>query len=208
MKDRPIIFSTPMVQAILDGRKTMTRRIIKIDSMKESIINTQIDPIAAYPGNPKVIGLKGLYACTDNGTLIKCQYGKPGDTLWVKETFTTDLFGRTVYQATDGEVDGVGRKFEWTSSRFMPFAASRIHLEVISIRVERLQDISQDDARREGVFCSNSPIGPCYMDYHSKQCNAMTTARMSFRSLWESINSLESWDANPWVWRIEFKRIN
>ena len=191
MKSRPILFSTEMVQAILDGLKTMTRRIVQTEKFGWNCHEMKFERICTYD-NPKP-NLQAFF--TDNSEFpllgVKCPYGEPGDQLWVRETFTTDLFSRTVYRATDGEVDGVGRKFTWTSSRFMPRAASRITLKITNIKVERLQDITEDDAEKEG---SNLDL-------------ATGTFRYGFASLWESINGKKSWDKNPWVWVIEFEPI-
>jgi hypothetical protein len=152
MKERPILFSAPMVRAILDGRKTQTRRVIKEKLMR------------------------GEGAHVNN-----CQYGKPGDRLWVRETFCYhDYLARYLYKA-DG-VTGV----KWKPSIFMPRIASRIMLEITGIRVERLQDISEEDAIAEGW--------PKSSDW--------------YRSLWESINGQGSWVLNPWVWVIEFMVLN
>ena len=144
-----------------------------------------------------------------------CQYGKPGDRLWVRETWCEDLFGRDVYKATDGETDGVGRKFRFHPSIHMPRTASRILLEITDIRVERLQDITEEDAIAEGVERLPGLMSDSYKHYsahlrYSKEllkegCPFTSSARASFCSLWESINGRESLLQNPWVWVISFK---
>ena len=166
MKERPIIFSSPMVRAILDGRKTQTRRDIKEKLM-----------------------------CGEDAHVNNCQYGKPGDRLWVRETFCYhDDLARYLYKA-DG-VTGV----KWKPSIFMPRIASRIMLEITGIRVERLQDISEEDAIAEGVDGENeaAKIGA---EWYEKP-------KRAYRRLWKSINGTGSWDLNPFVWVIEFMVLN
>ena len=171
MKERPILFSGEMVRAILDGRKAQTRRTVK-----GSIV----------VGDPY---------CPP------CPYGAQGCRLWVRETFAyTDQHINYepgwVYRATDpdwSEMEG----FKWKPSIFMPRAASRITLEVERISVERLQDITEEDARAEGVTVSKSiasdRVWPQYKD--------------AYKVLWESINGEGSWAKNPWVWVVEFKKL-
>lgn len=180
-----------MVRAILDGSKTQTRRVAKeFDGLRD------LDKILArFPDQ--------------NG----CRYGKAGDRLWVRETFA-DLQGtgiehrqppdyillRYAYAADTrpGSAADEARKdygIRWTPSIHMPRAASRISLEVTGVRVERLQAISEADARTEGAEGDSHPgtfVGTC---------------RGNFARLWESINGAGSWDANPWVWVVEFKRV-
>ena len=177
MKERPILFSGPMVRAILDGRKTMTRRVVK----PQSLI------ISGHP--PR--------------SIRQCPYGAPGDRLWVRETFAHLTHNDTgegegyIYRA-DGWDDDV----KWKPSIFMPRWASRITLEITDVRVERLQDITNGDAITEGVWTISPNKGRDYMDGGSTICPCGL-----FRSLWEKINGRESWDNNPWVWVIEFRKI-
>ncbi len=186
MRERPILFSGPMVRAILDGRKTQTRRVVKGVS------------------NANCIPVRG--ATVRRGTITHvldaaryCPYGKPGDRLWVRETWAyapaavyakVDRDGPFVY-AADG--DGYGRTLsgQWTPSIHMPRWASRLTLEVTSVRVERLQGISYDDMRAEGMAVAH-PLDPTEV----------------FRETWDSLNATRGfgWDANPWVWVIEFRR--
>lgn len=184
MKERPILFSAPMVNAILDGKKTQTRRVIKghWKEWLESINDiTNLDASCALEN--------------------QCPYGKPGDQLWVRETFHSPTDQVTIYRANWRE-DARARGFDnipntvnwkWTPSIHMPRWASRIQLEITGIRVERLQDISDDDALEEGVDRTNTSI--------------KGYARQRFQNLWQKINGVDSWDQNPWVWVIEFERI-
>ncbi|MBE3120153.1 MAG: hypothetical protein IMZ50_15540 [Candidatus Atribacteria bacterium] len=187
MKDRPILFSGPMVLAILDGRKTQTRRVIKPQ------------PPSYWPKDPAG---------------IRCPYGVPGDRLWVKEAFSkVPLLDETmgaVYRADSEDPDDQiqeGWQFmgRWTSSRFMPKRYARIWMEVVSVRAQWVQNISDEDAMAEGVeadvYGEEIGIAP---RRHGQ------SARINFMELWDSINSKRGfgWDTNPWTWAITFKRAN
>jgi hypothetical protein len=172
MKERPILFSGPMVRAILDGRKTQTRRIIK-----------------PQPGlNNRITKAGRTINITDPKVCDLCPYGKPGDRLWVQESwYESPMTGECKYKA-DGEIVG----WRPRPSIHMPRLASRITLEVTGIRCERLQDISVDDCIAEGMDPHpKAHIGP-YQEYHN---------------LWESIHGEGSCDANPYVFVVEFKRV-
>lgn len=196
IKERPILFSGPMVRAILEGRKTQTRRACKpylqcYDTVSCDSKKTDFD----------------FHFRDGIGQLIQCPYGKPGDRLWVREAFVPNYFdgGRMGYKADWNETAAeYCPEPKWKPSIHMPRAASRILLEITDVRVERVQDISEEDARAEGV--EQWPDGN-YKAY-TKQQGKLTHARDSFRTLWESINGPESWDANPWVWAFTFKKIN
>lgn len=183
MKTRPILCSAPMVQALLEGRKTQTRRIVK--------------PQPNGGPQAEMINLGGAWGLLD-GILSGewcCPYGQPGDLLYVKET-VGKFDGREpdAYEgryAADGEeaFDGWYWKRPLLPSIHMPRWASRLTLRITDVRVERLQDISEDDAYAEGVT-------------HAEWGGM--NAREGFRRLWESIYGTGSWDANPWVWVISF----
>ncbi|WP_440482501.1 hypothetical protein [Serratia marcescens] len=209
MKERPVIFNGEMVRAILDGRKTKTRRVMK----------PQPDPCHRgghwWPSNAfKAMlhieeqmqngqgGWKGLAGDA-------CPLGQVGDRLWVRETFM-DLTG-TGIEATTGKFEGFAYRadtpagsygdevrkeygLKWTPSLHMPRKACRILLEITAVRVERLNDISEEDAKAEGVKAGVSP-GHEHMMH-----------QVAFSELWQSIYGAENWRANPWVWVIEFKR--
>lgn len=187
---RPILFSAPMVRAILDGRKTQTRRIVKPQ------------PTDFTTGPCPCAGTSALWPAVENRGLVAravCPYGLPGDRLWVKETFC-DVSRETskkqfVYRAdlSPAELAEWGETvcLPWKPSIFMPRSASRITLENTAVRMERLQDISEADAKLEG-------------------CCGVTSTHFGFpnyRHVWESINGPSLWDANPWVWVISFKRV-
>lgn len=209
-KERPIIFSTPMVRAILAGTKTQTRRVVKLQppagAEHHSIANV---------GHPwhDIYGHKG---CAVHR--VRCPYGQPGDRLWVRETFM-DMLGTGVEHRPDprgplrryayasdhqpGSYGDEARKsygLRWKPSIHMPRAASRITLEITGVRVERLQDISESDAQAEG--CSLECMTPTGDDSGSA-----IYGPGGYLALWESINGVESWAANPWIWVVEFKRV-
>jgi len=218
MKERPILFSTPMVQAILDGRKTQTRRIIKPQPRcSENHLGLGWDPKqvewANEPFRPVLsddvmyCGNCGEYVQFD-GSGLKIPYGKGGDILWVRETFIPPLrygtINRYIYKAIE-DLDCF--KGYWKPSIFMPKEACRIRLEITNIKVERLRDVSREDAINEGIDSkTGSILGPLYKIYDTKEWNIYPIE--SYKSLWESINGKDSWNLNPWVWVIEFKRVN
>jgi len=202
MTERGMIFNAEMVRAILDGRKTQTRRLLK-DATGPSL---SVDIAEDSPGVAELSWLYGDgpgHEVTERIKLIHCPYGKPGDRIWVRETFG-DCGVRLVYRAdTD---DGAKCKVKrWTPSIHMPRWASRILLEITDVRVERLNDISEEDARAEGIV-----DGGCLNCGEPEPCgcvNPEPDATDAFAYLWQSIYGQENWNANPWVWVIEFKRI-
>lgn len=194
MKERPILFSGEMIRALLAGTKTQTRRVVKLPN------GGYIPPSERKDPN----GWRQL--------LRECKYGQPGDRLWVREAFQImhrgDDWDIPIYRADDiaGHING-----GWRPSIHMPRAACRLVLEITDVRVERLQDISEADALAEGVkrsqrAVSSSAAVPCFWDYQRNQPD-YRDARSSFSSLWESINGAGNWDANPWCWVIEFKKV-
>ncbi|CDY79422.1 Phage-related protein [Caballeronia glathei] len=205
MSERPILFSGPMVRALLDGSKTQTRRVIAQQPSDGWAF--EVPPFFGRISSPHPKkGRFGVFVRRGIGTdfpeidLIPCPYGMPGDSLWVRETWnhapaaigaTRDEDGPFAYAAgyaTESTIDG-----KWRPSIHMPRYASRITLEVTSVRVERLHDITDADALAEGVDRTNTSI-PGY-------------ARERFVRLWTSINGNESWASDPWVWVVEFKKL-
>lgn len=172
MFEKPILFSAQMVRAILEGRKTQTRRVIKPQP------EADLDPST-------------VVAAWDAGFIDeKCQYGKTGDHLWVCENFwidkkTGEILG---YCADDEGKYSKNKTVEKMPSVYMSRSESRITLEITDIRVERLQDISEEDALAEG-FASDGD----------------ESAKIWYSMLWDKINGIGSWDKNPFVWVIEFK---
>lgn len=197
---KPILFSTPMVQAILRGEKTQTRRIVKSDEISEKI------------------------------NLARCKY-KVGDILWVRETFTIlepehceGMSERFYYKADhhdmneDWRLECIrdGYPYKWKPSLFMPRSACRIFLKIKSIRVEKLNNISEADAISEGIIeLSQSRMqhvvnGRQFFNYLKKKelFNEGLTAKESYKTLWQKINGEKSWKENPFVWVYEFERSN
>jgi hypothetical protein len=219
VKERPILFSTPMVKAILEGRKTVTRRVVtdavgwdagfKPTKVKEQ----HRDGIQRWEmRNGTVYGLP----------FFKCPYDS--DVLWVRETWTDEVNGKENWYSffkadfpmTWKDDYGVENTMQvddlkWKPSIFMPKHICRLRLKIKSIRVERLHDITEEDAIREGVevFDKKLPGGELrslFKNYgHSD--GWCYNAKASFYTLWQSINGEESWEANPWVWRIEFEKL-
>lgn len=208
MKERPILFSAPMVRAILDGRKTQTRLAVKPQPSMERDCEPE-----GYNWVPMHKGRELSHH--------QCPYGQPGDRLWVREAFRLfdaqeecacyDLcvcsrhHGKTVYQADEDCGES-----KWKPSIHMPRWASRITLEITGIRVERLQDVSETDAVAEGVE-RYAPDQNYWHEYFANPTGdarrCCLSARESFAGLWKSLYGVDSWYANPWVWAIEFKRI-
>jgi hypothetical protein len=203
-KERPILFNTEMVKAILEGRKTQTRRVMK-SQPTETLLAEYSEINKKYNSNKTHADY--LLEC------IVCPYGEVGDRLWVRETFWVDheapswLYKADLpihWDAKDTEhgddVDIVESDYKWTPSIHMPRDMSRILLEITKIRVERVQDISEEDAKAEGVY----PARFRPFDDGDKQ-----TYKKGFIELWDNINASRKlgWSANPWVWVVEFKQV-
>ena len=189
MKERPILFSGPMVCAILAGRKTQTRRVMKCRMPHDRIV----DMLRYKDADRKPTGEWGL--CSHERVIsehIHCPYGAPGDRLWVRETHYVqsagyaDGSGKLILYKADGDAPTT-----WTPSIHMPRWASRITLEVTEVRIERLQNISAADSVAEG-------------------CDSCTPCDQ-FRALWTFIHTADGpngWAANPWVWVVGFRRVD
>lgn len=236
MKERPIIFSAPMVRAILDGRKTQTRRVVK------GIINADLfEPLGDDGGFLHSSKCTNFCDFACGGHEIACPYGVPGDRLWVRETWCcpdSTKKGGLVGFAADGwcgyrdaagllvphgrilEAPGYKECFpptgartfglkgyggRWRPSIHMPRWASRLTLYITSVRVERLQAISEADAIAEG--CEMDGAFPKEQPHVSGGMVGWDDAREWYADLWDSINGKGSWAANPWVWVVEFRRI-
>ncbi|HHI5242175.1 TPA: hypothetical protein ACP331_000725 [Pseudomonas aeruginosa] len=245
MKERPILFTGPMVRAILEGRKTVTRRVMKPQptpckdgghhwpcKVHQSMLHVERE-------------LQNGEGCWCGLAEAACPHGQPGDRLWVRETWgvisntwnesgnmvdwTPDrpatpirdlpfgsgyYSGHAIYAADGpmewaGDDDGGGEpRSAWKPSIHMPRAISRILLEITAVRVERLHDLSEDQAEAEGT---QGCVPYCQSPYDSDgapACDCMIlTYKESFQALWSSINGAASWAANPWVWAVEFKRV-
>ena len=213
MKYTPILFSTSMVQAILEGRKTMTRRKVKDFGNQKFEVGMWEDDLRPYALEPLVSDKKGLLkgipcSLIDNSHL--CPYGYVGDILWVRETWQwVDIkkdYTGYVYKASGGlDWEMSNEDWKWEPSIFMPKKACRLFLKITDIKVERLHDISEADAICEGIFKAESCGEIMY--YNNKQGGGSLSAKKSFKILWAKINGEESWNANPWVWVISFEQI-
>lgn len=208
---KPILFSTEMVQAILEGRKTQTRRIIKPQT-DENGVGFMKNPPLDWESTYKETWCPWKWDTVEGERVSKfCPYGDIGDILWVRETWQKIItpFGKDafVYKADDDFYkDTIEDWPGWSPSIFMPKEACRLFLKITSIRVERLQGISEQDAIAEGVRkYENRIIQTKYKDYVNAR--PTSSAVESFETLWQSVYGRESWDANPWVWVIEFERI-
>lgn len=211
MKERPILFSAPMVRALLAGTKTQTRRVVKHPHAAD------IDVWADAGGGVWELGVTEAGVSASMGKL-KCPYGQPGDRLWVRETTAVDYFDGPPHHGYRADWSSraadVLPEPKWTPSIHVPRRASRLTLEVTGVRVERLQAISEADAVAEGIERVRGRDVPAAMggnvetwrDYLDPE-RWQTTPRGSYFSLWESINGPGSWAENPWVWVVEFKRV-
>lgn len=214
MTERPILFSAPMVRAILSGSKSQTRRVVK--------------PTPEWIEKSGVLSLKGRVGLPH----VLCPYGQPGSRLWVRETWQhLDNVGQRAHEflphqkhsrhcfflADESDPTTKPLSGRWRPSIHMPRWASRITLEITGVRVERLQDISEADAMAEGVSSVRSlawdrqhfPLWRFEFDEAvAAGCKPPVGPQPSehYRALWESINGPGSWDANPWVWCVSFRR--
>ena len=203
MKERPILMNGAMVRAVLDGSKTQTRRLMK----------PQPVPIPGEPGKhwwpsntaQSMMRVEDGFQKHPGIFDDACPHGQPGDRIWVRETFA-DIGCRLTYRAD--EDDGAHCKVKrWIPSIHMPRADSRILLEIVSVRVERLQDISDADIEAEGIDMDALAEAQERYDSITKDGNASgrATLRMAWRDLWKSTGG--NWEANPWCWAITFKRV-
>lgn len=222
MKERPILFSTPMLQAILAGTKTQTRRVVK----------PQPNGVWSIPPITVVDGRWGSNGCVSD---LRCPYGKPGDRLWVREAWmlptepAEDMITVDYRACLEAETQGCDRVFlddvtdamfqdaqriwdsdvkharsGWRSGIHMPRWASRLLLEITDVRVERLQSISEADAKAEGAPAEFEVDLATFV--HGKSLPA-STHYLGFKHLWRDINGKDSWQANPWAWVVTFKPI-
>ena len=198
-----MIFNGEMVRAILDGRKTQTRRVMKVqpsDGFHPTHNGYDLD-LNAHWYTPGVVDKNGylqpakkdVFGVADENEGYACPFGAVGDRIWVRETFSPvpDHEEPAGCSAILYAADGNGPYGKWVPSIHMPRWASRITLEITGVRVERLNSISDSDASKEGCCIADMESGDCLSDVFSR--------------LWTSIYGDESWKVNPWVWVIEFK---
>ncbi|CDM90435.1 hypothetical protein [Xenorhabdus bovienii] len=247
MKETPIIFNADMVRAILDGRKTQTRRVIQSPAKNMQCQGSEVIRHRALGDKwygDYVFSMRDKHGTWQDYThkqfIAKCPRGQIGDRLWVRETFAVlgnedgcpidwdenlikgdEQQAARIYKAScwqnpsnyglwsipdrDMQYEGT-----WRPSIHMPRWASRITLEVTDIRVERLQDIKEEDALAEGIKTGRFGNKSNWRDgfYAPGDNQPCFSAKEAFKCLWQSIYSEESWNANPWVWVIEFRRVN
>lgn len=204
-KEIPILFSTSMVQAILDDRKSMTRRVVKPQPDENGVEFMPNAPSLDWEQVYKDIWRPWIWDTEEGESIMKdCPYGQPGDLLWVRESWckitnaSKEEDNRLHYRASTGK-----NNFTWKPSIHMMKSDARIWLQVTDVRVERLNDISEEDAIAEGILKINTGY---YKNYLYDTGGIPPFA--SFRSLWQSINGPESWDANPWVWVVSYKVVS
>lgn len=233
MKFIPILFSTPMVQSTLNGRKKQTRRtkgLELINDRPNEFIRLDGYHQDGIPRPARKYDDRFYYAFTGKRsnmvtTVVHCPYGKPGDILWVRENYCPTGSNEYLHNETNKpffyaadiiEKDfaySVMKDYGWKmkTSIHMPKAACRLFLKVKSVRVERLNDITHYDSVAEGIeeldpkSYDFDRIGWRFKDYKG---NSLCKPKASFETLWQSINGEQSWKDNPWVWVIEFERIN
>ncbi|MDZ0181502.1 hypothetical protein [Klebsiella quasipneumoniae] len=217
MKERGMIFNAEMVRAILDGRKTQTRRIMKAQPSEDfTPMNMALE--ADYKARwytPGIVDKDGylqpagkeVFGVANENEGYSCPFGAVGDRIWVRETWARYNIDQDshdmAYRATIPE--DWPESGRWRPSIHMPRWASRITLEITDVRVERLNAISEEDARAEGII-----DGGCLNCGEPEPCgcaNPEPDATDAFAYLWQSIYGQESWNANPWVWVIEFERV-
>ena len=236
IKERPILFSAPMVRAILEGRKTVTRRALNERALKNIGYGVQLGECHELPSegplHPNSIGYYNDF----------CPFGQPGDRLWVRETWTRTGNGdpgyltyRATYPAClPPYLENIppASDIRWKPSIHMFRADSRILLEITDIRVERLQGISDEQAVAEGCFFTDygrkcghggkgwTDVGACpapesthqqregwMWDKTTSHEQCLGAPRWAFANLWNAVNGPDAWDSNPWVWVIEFKQV-
>ena len=237
MKERGVLFNGEMVRAILEGHKTQTRRIMKVQPPDETYkFSTLCDTTARE--ERKHIGAHHFakydgFRQLDSTKYFRSPFGYKGDRLWVRENFSTDAITmypcpKVWYQATEFiKCDGIhtcpkesrgkwadcltcweeeNGKFRWRPSIHMPRKASRITLEITNIRVERLQDISDEDAKAEGVETMQNYADDQWLSCANVRFGTQPN-KFKFGVLWDSIQEQNKWNENPWVWVVEFKKI-
>lgn len=221
IKERPIVFSDEMVRAILEGRKNQTRRVLKPQPLEDD------PPLACEWYTPAIFGANGelrdgrydVFGAYGHEWGVKCPYGAPGDCLWVREAFTLSDADCQAWDLPEAraaheplvfyraDVEGPLPDVKWNPSVHMPKDFSRITLKITSVRVERLQKISEEDAKAEGAHYYDGR-GIWHSGWRHDLKDVHANARSSFARYWDETNKPgRRWSDSPWVWVIEFKRV-
>ncbi|WP_226647970.1 hypothetical protein [Microbulbifer variabilis] len=216
-QEKPILFNAQDVRAILDGRKTQTRRLIKPQPFNGVNDEEAIKQMGGLPAGRSLY--QEINSAWQSGFVdINCSYGEPGDRLWVRETFGYEVRSlggspheQIVYRASKPDAvrcydcNGMEQPIKWKPSIHMPRWASRITLEITNVRVERIQGINGDDAIAEGIqsWIDSFKARPTYHQNSNLGGYPVT----AFSRMWKSIYGDDYWDKNPWVWVIEFRRV-
>lgn len=220
--ERPIILKPHEVRGILEGRQTQVRRIVKPQPPEETgrVVCDHYNPAVVdrygdlQPG-PQIYG-----AFDDYGEWgAKCPYGQPDDRLWVRETWRNKSIDISTAEKPNNFLEGAGREFKvdapdtdsrfrWQSPACMPRWASRLLLEIVSVRVERLQDISDEDAVAQGCKAVRDHCHVFAGSGYDKAGLCHGTPTIAFGCFWDDIHGQDSWSANPWVWVVEFKLVD
>jgi hypothetical protein len=211
VKERPILFSGSMIRAILDGRKTQIRRVVAPQQPKVSMCDPYYLELTERDGS--------VTCYTTTQFTKRCPHGHPGDRLWVKETIrrvAPDGLGCARFAADDEPtaIDTWPWKRDVLTAIHTPRGASRITLELTEVRVQRLQEISEDDARAEGVEPYTPPHGHISPEQRvpgpgfDRVRLGDQPHRLPFADLWDTINGKRApWESNPWVWALTFRRL-
>lgn len=219
VKTKPILYATEMVQAILEGRKTQTRRTKGLEEInKKPDFYRYNRPCDQFDDFPKDCHIFLDDKINTGAYIVKCPY-EIGDILWVRETFTgieqNDGKLKYHYKADSNWALDKALKIYWKPSIHMPKEAARLFLKITNIRVERLFEISEEDAISEGIECKIVENMKEYRAYLVKDSEHVfgknsypDTPQCSFLELWEKINGKESVNSNPWVWVIEFEKVD
>ena len=216
-KERPILFSDEMVRAILSGAKTQTRRVVKFTNNGMFICNRFRGAVSCCKMGESGPIWNPYGGAPDEPLPQKyiekaCPYGTVGDYLWVRETWAPKGTTGKLYYRADGELGSINVE-RWKPSIHMPRRLSRITLEITGVRVERLQDISEEDADREGFATTFEHSHDCGHDSCAlaggiQDCDGEVVSGIdTFRQYWDSLNAKRApWSSNPWVWVLELKK--
>jgi hypothetical protein len=214
VKEHPILFSGPMVRAIIEGRKTQTRRVVKPSLGLQSTwltvegINRSPRLEMVYTNPDRIYGAQMEHPLGGPLGFVRCPYGQPGDLLWVRETWgawPSRMGGVQVDSLrfrADGEYQNEHNAWRWRPSIHMPRWASRLTLRITDVRVQRVQDITYNECIYEGLT-------ELLTDEQQTDAEHRAFGKKCFARLWDSINAKRgySWESNPWVWAISFERV-